>query len=302
MQNIADFWNQFSKNVPDIVWALLILVLAFLVAWVAKKLTIKLFRWLGIERLLAKAGVEEKHVMSAKAFVAKLVQFVVFILFLPGVFDKLGLNSISTPLVSMTDGFLTYLPNLIAAILVLVIGLFLAKVVKELLYPLFKKIKINEWLEKIGVDATKINVADILATAMYVVVVIFFAVEAINVLQLEILTKIGDAVIAYLPFALSAFIVLLLAVVLGKWVETVMTKKFNSSRALAMTVRVAIIVIGAFMALDQLGIAQTTVNSAFIIILGGVAVAGALAFGLGGKEFAAHQLKKLDSKMESKKK
>lgn len=302
MQDIADFWNKLSSNIPDIVLALLVLVLAFLVAWMAKQLTIKLFRWLGIERLLAKAGVEKKHVESARSFLAKLVQLIVFVLFLPGVFDKLGLNSVSTPLIAMTNNFLTYLPNIVAAILVLVIGLFLAKVVKELLYPLFKKIKLEEWLAKLGIETAKLNVADILATTVYIVVVIFFSVEAINVLQLDILTKVGDAVIAYLPYALSAFVVLLFAVILGKWIETLMVKKFRSSKALALTTRIAIIVVGAFMALDQLGIAKTTVNSAFIITLGGVAVAGALSFGLGGKEFAARQLKKLESKIDARKK
>lgn len=298
MQDIADFWNQFSKNVPDIVWALVLLVLAFLVAWVAKTLTTKLFCWLGIERLLAKAGVEKKHVDSAKNFLAKLVQLVVFVLFLPGVFDKLGLDSVSTPLVAMTNNFLTYLPHIVAAILVLVIGLFLAKVVKELLYPFFKKIKLEEWLAKIGVETAKLNIADILATTIYVVVVVFFAVEAINVLQLDILTKVGDAVIAYLPYALSAFLVLLFAVLLGRWLENIMVKKFNTNKTLALVVRVAIIVVGTFMALDQLGIAKATVNSAFIIILGGAAVASALAFGLGGKEFASRQLKKLETKID----
>lgn len=302
MQNIADFWQQFSKSVPDIVWALILLVAAFLVAWIAKILTVKLFRWLGIERLLAKASVEEKHITSAKNFVAKLVQLIVFVLFLPGVFDKLGLGSVSTPLVAMTNNFLTYLPNIVAAILVLVIGLFLAKVVKELLYPLFKKIKLEEWLAKIGVEATKVNISDILATTVYVVMVVFFAVEAINVLQLDILTKVGDAIIAYLPYALSAFLVLLVAVILGKWVESIMTKKFHSNKALALTTRVAILVVGTFMALDQLGIAKNTVNSAFIIILGGAAVAAALAFGLGGKEFAARQLKKLEGKIDQRRK
>lgn len=301
MQNIADFWNQFSRNVPDIVWALILLICAFLVAWVAKALTTKLFRWLGIERLLAKANVEEKHVMAAKRFLAKLVQLIVFILFLPAVFDKLGLDGVSTPLVAMANNFLTYLPNVVAAILILVIGLFLAKIVKELLYPLFKKLNIEGWLAKIGVESVKINISDILATTVYVVMLVFFAVEAINVLHLNILTKVGDAIIAYLPFALSAFLVLLIACILGKWIESIMVKKFHSNKALALTTRIAIIVIGTFMALDQLGIAKTTVNSAFIILLGGAAVAGALAFGLGGKEFAARQLKKLETKVDQRK-
>lgn len=301
MQYLTDFWEQLMSNVPDVVRALILLIVAFLVAWIAKKLIIKLFKWLRIERLLAKAGIDKKHIESTKAFVAKVVQLVVFVLFLPGVFQRLGLDAAATPIVTMMNGLMAYLPNIIAALLVLIIGLFVAKIVKELLYPLFKKAKLNEWLEKVGVKS-KIDAADILATTVYVIIAIIFTVEALNTLQLEILSQVGTAITAYLPYAISAFLVLAVALILGKYVESTMINKFKSNKTVALVTRIVIIVIGAFMALDQLGIAKTTVNSAFIIVLGGIMVAVALSFGMGGKDFASRTLRKLEDHINSRKK
>lgn len=301
MQDFADFWEKFTSNIPELVKALILLVVAFLVSWIAKKLIIKLFKWLRIEQMLVKSNVDKKHIESTRAFAGKVVQLIVFILFLPGVFQLLGLDSTATPIVTMMNGLMAYLPNIIAALLVLIIGLFIAKIVKELVYPLIKKAKLNEWLEKIGVKS-KIDAADILATTIYIVIAIVFVVEALNTLQLEILSKVGGAITAYLPYALSAFLVLAIALILGKYIESIMVSKFKSNKTIALITRIVITVVGTFMALDQLGIAKTTVNSAFIIVLGGVMVAVALAFGLGGKDFASHNLRKLDDYISRKKK
>ncbi len=301
MQGFTDFWEKLASNIPDVVRALILLVVAALVAWGAKKLTIKLFKWFRIERALAKFGIEKKNIESTRTFVSKIVQLIVFVLFLPGVFQRLGLDSTATPIITMMNGLMAYLPSIIAGMLVLIIGLFIAKIVKELIYPLIKKAKPNEWLEKIGVKS-KVDVADVLATTVYVIIAILFTVEAINALQLEMLTKVGAAITAYLPYALSAFLVLAIALILGKYIETTMINKFKTSKAAALTMRIAIVTIGTFMALDQLGIAKTTVNSAFIIILGGIMVAFALAFGMGGKDFAAHNLRKLENHISRKKK
>ena len=300
MQSITDFWNQLLSHIPNVVLALLILILAFLVAWIAKKLTLKLFRWLGVERLLAKSGVDKKHIGSTKSFVAKVVQLTVFVLFLPGIFQKLGMDSTATPIVTMMNGLMAYLPNIVAGMLVLIVGLFIAKIVKELVYPLVKRAKLNAWLERVGVKS-KIDIADIVATATYVVIAIVFIVEALNTLQLEILTQVGNAIMAYLPFALSALLVLGVVFILGKYVEVLMVSKLKTNKTVALATRIAIIIVGVFMSLDQLGIAKTTVNSAFIIILGGVMVAVALAFGFGGKDFAARTLKKLESHINKRK-
>ena len=300
MEGISNFWNAFWNNIPDVVAAVLVLLLAFIVAAIAKALITKLTKIVGLERGLAKAGVKRDNIEKTISFVGKLTYLVVFVLFVPGIFEKLGINNAATPIVSMMNVLTAYLPNIIGAVVIMIIGLFLAKIVKELLSPLLEKLKVNEWSAKIGIDTKKVNVADIIATALYVVVVVFFVVEALSTLQLDVLTHVGDQIIAYLPYALSAAAVLLLAFLLGTWVETALTKKFGVSAFTGLIAKIAINVTGVFMALSQLGIATTLVNGTYMIVIGAVAIAFALSFGLGGRDFAAHTMKKLESKLEKK--
>ncbi|MBQ3309683.1 hypothetical protein IJG78_03335 [Candidatus Saccharibacteria bacterium] len=298
MNNITRFWDTLFGGLPDVVVAILVLILALVVAWLAKFLTLKLLKVIGLERGMSKAGVEEKNTKKVTGFIGRLVYLIVFILFLPGIFEKLGLNNVAAPIVAMMNGFMAYLPNIIGAIIIAMVGLFIARLVKELLKPLLDKTKLNSFVEKTGLDVKKVDVSKILVSIVYTVIAVFFVVEALNTLKLEILTNIGNQIISYLPFALSAAIVMLIAYLLGNWVENALVKNFSASKATALIAKIAIIVIGVFMMLYQLGIAVNMVNIAFIIVLGSFGVAFAVAFGIGGREFASHTMRKFEQKLD----
>jgi small-conductance mechanosensitive channel len=108
---------------------------------------------------------------------------------------------------------------------------------------------------------------------------------------------VGQAVIAYLPLAISAAIIIIIAFILSAWIEKLLLKNLPQAKILARLVKYVIIVLGLFMTLNQLGIAVTIVNAAFIIMLGALGAAFAIAFGVGGRQFAAETLKKLDDKL-----
>lgn len=298
MSNLSHFWDDVFGGLPDVLVALIVLVLAILVAWLTKFLIVKLLKLIGLEKGMRKAGIEKKNIDKSINFVGKLAWLVVFILFLPGIFDKLGLGSISTPIVAMMNGFMAYLPKIIGAVIILLIGLFIAKLVKELLRPLLDKTKLNSWLEKLGLDVKKVNVSEVLVNIVYAVIAIFFAVEALNTLQLEVLSNIGAEIIRYLPLAVSAAIIVLLAYLLGSWAEGALVRNFRTSKATAFVVKTIILVIGAFITLYQLGVAPALINAAFIILLGAVGVAFAIAFGMGGRDFAARTMKKFEQKLD----
>lgn len=298
MNSIEIFLDDFLKGLPDVVVALLVLVLAMFSAWLVKTLTLKLLKLIGLEKGLAKLGTKKENISKVTGFIGRLVYLVVFILFLPGIFEKLGLNNIAAPIVAMMNNFMSYLPNIIGAVIIATIGLFIARLVKELVRPLLMKLKINSWSEKAGLDVKKIDLATIMANIAYTVIAIFFIVEALNTLQLEVLTKVGGQIIAYLPYAISATIVILIAYLLGNWAENSLIRNFNTSKAVALVAKIAIIVIGVFMFLSQLGIASSLVNAAFIILLSSVGIAFAISFGIGGREFAAHTLRKFEQKLD----
>lgn len=92
-----------------------------------------------------------------------------------------------------------------------------------------------------------------------------------------------------------------MAVIGGNILASFLTK-VTDNKVLSSTIRYSILVLAIFMALDQLKFAQNIVTTSFTIILGAFAVAFALAFGLGGRDFAAKQLDKLDKKIDKNEK
>lgn len=403
MNYFTNLWEQFNRSVPSVVIAALILVLAFISAYIVKKLVQKLMEVIKIDVAFKKAGIEDERKDNLKKFIAKLAYLVVFVLFLPGIFQKLGLSDVASPIVAMMNKFMVYLPNIVAAVVLLIVGLFLAKTVKELLVPIFKKLKMDEWLHKIGFESKSgASIAEFAANVVYAlivipvviaalntlniaaisepavnmlnqilvfvpriavaiailfvgrfianlvfqvlekllvsigtdkfadsvskatreegnenkendfslskliayvvkyVIIVIFLVEAVKVLMLDVLTNIGNAVITYIPSAISAFIIIGACILVGSYVKKLILKKFPENTGVALAVKALIITVGGFITLYQLGIAKEMINSAFVIILGALAVAFAIAFGVGGREFASHMLNRVEKKIDKK--
>ena len=378
-------FREIMYSIWPVLKAVLILVAAFVVAGMARKLVVKLLGKEKAAKVLRKLDPEGTG--NVGTFIAKAVYLLVFLLFVPGIFSALGLSVISAPITAIVGAIFGYVPNIIAAIIVLVVGFMIAKLVRQILIPVFEKINVNKIQEKAGIevaysdklsvtlayivyvlilipmiilaldvlsidvisepakfmlenifnfipsilvglviiiigcvigkfigqivtrliatagldakvsklldkDDQKFSLSKVVGTIVNVVVVIFFVVEGLNVLNLEVLTNIGAAIIGYMPVALSAIIILVAAFFASSVAEKAL--KNAGYNTYAIIAKVAIFTVAGFMVLSQLGIAAEIVNTAFKLILAAVAIAVALAFGLGGKEFAAKTLEKLD--------
>ncbi|MBQ6695542.1 MAG: mechanosensitive ion channel [Lachnospiraceae bacterium] len=374
--------------------AVLLLVVAFVAANLVKKLVVKLLTAVNAEKLLTKIGAKETVAKSAIEFVAKLVYFVTFLLFLPGVLDRLGMNSVSAPITNMVNRFMAFIPNLIAAGIIIAVGLFVANIVKDLLASVLKAVKVDALQEKAGIKASenasfsniianviygvivlvvittgldqlnipaisqpandivasifaiipsvlaaiviiaagvfiaklvakllesllagvgtdsllekvtgssnkKISLSKIISEVVKYVLVVIFLVQGINVLNLPVLTEIGAAVISYLPAVLTAVIILAIGMFAANTAEAAIVKKFPNAKASALVAKVVIYVFVAFVCLSQLGVAITIVETTFVVAVAAVAVAFAVAFGIGGRNFAANMLEKLEKKIDS---
>lgn len=390
---LTDLLSSILGGVGSIIAAALILLIAFIVASIVKSLVLKLIDKTRLRNALAKADTEDKP-GSAKEFIGKLVYLLVFLLFVPGIFSALGLGSVMAPISNILNTIWGYVPNLVAAAIVLMVGSLIAKLVRQLLIPVFDKLNINKLQEKAGIEVKNadklsntlayivyvliliptvvmalnvlnITVISVPAVSMlnnvigfipniviglviivigcmigklagqivtrliasagldaklqgmlddknqkfvlskvtgivvYAVVVIFFVVEGLNVLKLDVLTDIGADIIGFMPAALAAVLILAATMIVSSMVEKALRKAGMNSYA--VVAKIAIIVVGVFMILSHLGIADAIVNKAFTLILAAVAIAFAIAFGIGGKEFAARTLKKLEEKKEDQK-
>ncbi len=393
MDAILGFFTSLFSQLPSIIFAIVLLVVAFIAANIVKSLVTKLLKAIKAENWLNKIGVKDAATNSSIDFVAKLAYFVTFLLFLPGVLDKLGMQSVSTPITNMVNSFLAFIPKLVAAGIIVAVGLFVAKIVKELLVPVLKAIKVDALQEKAGIEADektlfsniiasvvygiivlvvitaaldqlgiaaisapanavvatvfamipnvlgaiviiavgvfiaklvasllesllagvgadslltkvtgdekKVSLSKVISSVVKYVLVIVFIVQGINVLNLPILTNIGSAIIAYMPAALSAVIILAIGMFAANTAESAIVKKNDDAKAMGLAAKVVIYVITAFICLSQLGVAKTIVETTFILIIAAVCVAFAIAFGVGGRNFAANNLEKLEKQLEN---
>ena len=117
--------------------------------------------------------------------------------------------------------------------------------------------------------------------------------------NLPVLTNIGATILGYVPTALSIALILAIGIFAANTAENAIAKKFPNAKGSAFIVKIAIYVVLAFLCLSQLGIATAIVESTFILIIAAVCIAFAISFGIGGRNFAANTLEKLEKKIDT---
>lgn len=295
---ISGMFAKFFEFVPNVVAAGFILFVGSLFCKFLKNLVKTVLVRLDLDKWLSKLfPQDEKSGFDGKKLadvLSSIVYVLVFIPILTLALETLNITSLSQPIVSLLDQVVSFIPNLIVAVVLLAVGGFLAKLLGNLVEKLLQTSGIDSYSKFLSFDGKpEYTLSTVLANLLRGLILVFFFVEAISALKLVVLNSIGTAVIAYLPAVISSLAILALAViggnVLAGFIQTATKNAF-----LAALVRYGLLGLAIFMALDQLNIAQTIVQSTFTMVLGAVAVAFALAFGLGGRDFAAKQLEKLD--------
>src|SRR5699024_7735668 len=215
--------------------------------------------------------------------------------------ETLSIVTLTEPILIVLNNVMRMVPNIFVAIILIVLGYYIAQFISKVLEDLLTRAgieKVFHWIdESTDGNIPKFNLSKIIANIVQIVIILFMTVEALRVLKLDVLNTIGYAVIAYLPLLISGFIIIGVGILAGYLVENLINKYANSPFAAAIT-KYMIIVFAVFMTLEQIKFASTIVNIAFLLVLGGLSVAFALSFGLGGREFAKRQLEKFENKVE----
>ncbi|MDT3895222.1 mechanosensitive ion channel, partial [Staphylococcus arlettae] len=229
----------------------------------------------------------------------KLAYFLVFLLFLPSVFDQLNMKSVSNPIKGMMTSIFEFAPKIIVAVIILVLGIFIAKVLGTLVKNILSGFNVSRFNKYVnfGDNKESIDIPVAVGWVITTLIGIFFTVQALNTVNLSVLNQIGEAIIGYLPLVISGAIILALGFIGGNLLAKLINKSTGNAM-LAEIVKYLVIIVSVFMTLDQLNFAQSIVNVAFLLILGAVSVAFAIAFGIGGKSFAEKQLNKFSEKIE----
>ena len=187
------------------------------------------------------------------------------------------------------------LPALIAAILILVTGYFLARQVQRWVDDGLKRLDFNRIAHEGGIDdlveRTGSRLDPVRATAKLVfwLVMLVVVLLASTALGLESVGAMFAEMLAFIPTLIAGIVIVILGIVVGEFVRGLILASAGSVSGvptLAKVAKSAVVVISIFMALQQVGVAEEIVTAAFTLILGAVALAVGLAFGLGNRELA----------------
>lgn len=208
-------------------------------------------------------------------------------------------------------GFIGFLPLLLGALVVFIIGLIVAAGLGALVERVISAVKLDALLAKAGVDryfkrgGVEMNVGRFLGRLTYWFVVIAFFLAAADILRFDALSSFLRAVLLYIPQVAVAVLIMLAAVIVGGFLRrlvqaSVMSAKLHSAKFLGTLTYWAVVVFGFLAALSQLGIATAIVNSLVTGFVAMIALAGGIAFGLGGKEYAGRLVERFRDQTENR--
>ncbi len=288
--------SEFTSAIPNILTAGIIIYAGYFLG----KIVSELIQFSGdsVSNFTSKMNLPEG--MDLVKIAKNIVFIMIFIPILIVGLEFLDFKAITIPATEMLSTFMNAIPSIIQAVAIIAIAVYGGKFIANMLRELLVSLKVDNLSAKLGMDKvmSDVSLSSVLSKlAMYFITYIGI-MQAIDILGL---TQVGDILESIIAIAGKVFFGLLI-LVLGNVVANFATKLFSSTGANKFTISImksAIIVIFLAMGLSAMDIADSIINLAFGLGMGAIAVAFALAFGLGGKESAGEELKKFFKKFNN---
>lgn len=289
---VQDMVNTGLAMLPNVFAAAVIGFVGWLVARVLRGLVGNLLGAAGIDRLGEKVGLNESVKLSSLA--ATVVFILVFVPSLIAALDALRIEAVSGPATAMLGQFFDAVPEIVAAAVILMVTWFVARFASGLIGRLLAGVGFDLLPERLGMAHAfgEKNTASMLVGRIALFFAMLFAtVEAANRLGFG---QVRDVVTMFITFGADILLGGVILVV-GFWLANLASAAIDkasgeNTSGLARVARFAILGVVIAMGLRAMGIADDIVNLAFGLTLGAIAVAVALAFGLGGREAAGRQM------------
>ena len=398
---LSGFLTQVFEFAPRLIGPIFLIFLAWALASVLRSLLRGALERLNLDaRVTAQTERGEEKQLPLSQTLSEAVYWLVFLFFLPAILSPLGLDGLLAPVQNLVDKLLAFLPQLLAAGLILAVGWFVARIVQRIVTSLLVAIGADSFGESIGLSRAlgKQQLSNLLGTVLYVLILIPVLIAALEALAIESITRPAsqmlNTMLMAIPNVFAACLVLAIAYMVGKVVaglvanllsavgfdfiaarigfsktqmegqrspsvvagnlvlivlmlfataeaaelmgfdvvgelmsqflifggrvimgliilgvgmylagvaySTVSASTASQARILANGARVAILVLTGAMALREMGLANEIINLAFGMTVGAIAVAIALAFGLGARDTAAQQVEEWREQLNSR--
>ncbi len=294
---LGNMLNEFLAFIPNLIGAILIGFIGYLLA----KFVSNLIHIGGnlLDKFVDRTGFKDTDRLVK--IIRKIVFIVIFIPFLIQAFNALQMEAISQPANDILYAFTEMIGQILVAALILTVFIWGGKFLANFLEDLFRSLGLDRGAEKIQIDnmiGENQSLSKIFANLIYFFLVFFGIITAVEILGLnrlsltlnEILEVTGQIIFGLIILAIGNYISLL--------IYNTMTRSSNNT-FIAGIMRWASLALFIAIALRTMGIANEIVELAFGLILGALAVAVALSYGLGGREAAGEHFKDIIKKLRS---
>lgn len=288
--------GQILGFVPNLFAAALVLVIGWFVARIVQRIVTNLLASLGTDRLSKQMGLAQVLGQQTLSGLVGLLAYVLILIpVIVAALDALQLAAITQPASNMLSAFLGAVPAIFGAVLVVSIAYLVGRVVAGLITNLLTAFGFNRVLTWLGLGKEPAKgertPSEIVGYLVLVAIMLFAGIEALRLLGFVLLAEL---IAQFIVFA-GQIILGLIILAIGLYIANLVARTVEASGAaqaglLAIAARVSILVLAGAIALRQMGLANEIINLAFGLLLGSIAVAVALAFGLGGRDIAAREL------------
>ncbi len=281
--------------IPNLVGAGLIFFIGLMVARIVRDLIVTTLQTVDFDKWANRGGVDNVTGNTAISNTIATIVYAVIVIFVAIMaLDALNIESISRPASSMLQLIFNAIPNIIAAAVLLGIGYLISKFVVQVLKEVLPGLGVDRALAESGMMGENARASTIIARVVQVAIILFFAIAATRLLGFPELTAILDAVLELGGKVIFGAVVIAFGFFIANLLARLISGDGENATA-ATIVRWATIILFVFMGLQFTGIGGMIPANALTILIAGVAVAGALAFGLGGRDWAARKLDQMDS-------
>lgn len=228
--------------------------------------------------------------------------WVVILFFITPILEKLGQEELVAPIKNIIENITWFIPNLIWAVLIFIISYFVAKIIKQIITGILWGIGFDKILNNIGLKniESKTSPSKIVGTIVFSYILLLAWAESANTVGFDQISDIINNIIVFATNILIWVVILGIGIYIANLVSDLI-KSTSKSQILPIIAKVAIIVLTGFMGLKQMWIGWDIIDQAFTLILWSIAVAFAIAVGLGSKEIAGAEVKKIIDNIHSKK-
>ncbi|HET6363614.1 MAG TPA: hypothetical protein VFG02_01055 [Nitrospirota bacterium] len=222
------------------------------------------------------------------------------------------LQLILEPMKEVYVKFKEFAPNLLAMLTIVLVGILFARIMKAVLLRFMKAIKLDTWSDRMGLTAVMrrgdlwAKPSEAVGSVVFWILIISSLMAGLSALKIHAIDSLVNQFILYLPRAFSAVLILVFGYIIAGFVgRAVLIAAVNSgyhyAKLVAEAIRLLITVLILAMALEQLQVAPGIVVAAFSIIFGGIILALAISFGVGGIDAARRMIEKEEERKEENK-